>query len=189
MREGITVVVPTLGRATLTQTLDSLALQVNPEDCVIVVSEGHDKDVLNLVGDFAQSSIGEEWRYEFDIGGNWGHTNRNRMFDTVETSHVWTIDDDDVAAPHAMDALRAHMDDPWTVFKMTFGENSHAKGITCWRWPQITDGDIGTPMIFAPLTDCRFGLEYRGDLKYAQALEALLGKPFWADEVVAIIRP
>lgn len=131
-----------------------------------------------------------DWIYTVEYGGNWGHPNRNYVMDKhVETSHVWTLDDDDVPAENALRSMRQHMNDPWTIFKMIFCEGHFANGVTCWREKEIKAGDIGTPMIFAPLSDARFGDGYMGDLDYALELQTELGAPVWAEEVVCLVRP
>lgn len=189
-QQGITVIIPTLGRKTLSNTLGVLAPQLNPEDAVVVVAEGHLQDVKNLVTHCANLFPATDWTYTEEFGGCWGHPNRNHVMDNhVHTSHVWTLDDDDVPAEHALQSLRAHMDDPWTIFKMIFCEGHFAHGVTCWRKKEIAAGDIGTPMIFAPLSDARFGHAYMGDLQYAEELEQELGPPVWAEEVVCLVRP
>lgn len=188
--QGITVIVPTIGRDTLHKTIQSVAPQLRESDALVVVSEGENKNVRQIVKAFSDHYQGFDWGYAYEFGQNWGHGNRNYILDNhVHTSHVWTIDDDDVATPDAIEAMRAHMDDPWTVFKMRFEEGHFASGLTIWRAPRITPGDIGTPMIFAPLGDARFGLHYMGDLDYAYALQAERGEAVWAEEVVALIRP
>lgn len=189
-QQGITVIIPTLGRETLGATLKSLASQLNPEDACVVVSEGPNQDVKNLVTHAANLYPEVDWTYTMEYGGCWGHPNRNYVMDNhVHTSHVWTLDDDDVAAESALKSLRAHMDDPWTIFRMIFCEGHFANGVTCWREKQLVAGDIGTPMIFAPLCNARFGLAYMGDFDYALELQEELGDPVWAEDVICLVRP
>lgn len=190
MNIGITVIIPTLGRKTLPATIASIASQLNAEDAVVVVSEGSNQDVKNLVTHCANLYPHVDWTFTVAYGGCWGHPNRNYVLDNhVYTSHVWTLDDDDVATKNALSSLRAHMGDPWTIFKMTFGEGHFANGVTCWREQKIQAGDIGTPMLYAPISKARFGHAYMGDLDYANALQAELGEPIWAEDVVCLVRP
>lgn len=190
MNQGITVVVPTIGRPTLIKTLQSVAPQLEESDAIVVVSEGNDKNVRTIVRSFSKHYTAPDWAYTYEFGQNWGHGNRNYVLDHhVQTSHVWTIDDDDVATPTALASLRSQMNDSWAIFKMSFGEAHFANGLTIWREARIQAGDIGTPMIFAPLCEARFGLEYMGDCAYAYSLQAELGPPEWCEDVVAVIRP
>lgn len=188
--KGITVIIPSVGRETLKATLASLVYQLTEADAVVVISEGENYETNATVYALADCYPDLDLTYIERQGGCWGHPNRNYALDHhVHTSHVWTLDDDDQAAPGAIETLRKHMDDPWTIFRMTFGPGHPANGVTCWRYKQIMLGDIGTPMVFAPHTQARYGHEYSGDFTYAQNLHDLLGEPVWAEDVVSLIRP
>ena len=193
MSAPISVVIPTIGRETLDLTLESFARDLTDQDHVIVMADGANEWVSDLVYDFSCRFPAADWTYAFEpeILGTFGHplTNiaLNRYVDS--DSWVWRLDDDDIAAEGALDALRSAQDDPWSVFRMTFGPGHYAEGITIWREPRLRHGDVGTPMFFAPLCSARFGLEYSGDFVYAQALEAMLGPPVFREEVVCVVRP
>jgi hypothetical protein len=188
VHRGITVIIPTTGRESLWGTIGSLDPQLHEEDSLVVIYD-HDENGVGVNPFFESHSHDYSMRYLVRLGGNYGHTNRNRVLDHhVETSHVWTLDDDDIATPGALDAMRAHMDDPWTIFRMHYGSGP-ANGITLPHSHRIAYGNLGTPMIFAPLTNARFGEHYSGDHDYAVELQELLGEPVWAEETVAIIRP
>lgn len=170
--------------------LASLTPQLNPEDAVVVISEGPNTYVQQAVRSFSECIPGPDWTYTFDYGGNWGHPNRNVCLDKhVHTSHVWTIDDDDIATPTALESLRSHMGDPWTIFRMHFREGHFANGLTLWTQETLVTGNVGTPMIFAPLSNARFGHDYMGDFAYCKELQLELGDPVWSEDLVALIRP
>lgn len=171
-------------------TLASLTAQLNPEDAVVVISEEKSSYVQDAVRSFSECIPGPDWTYLQRQGGNWGHTNRNHVLERhVHTTHVWSLDDDDIATDTALKSLRERMGDPWTVFRMSFKEGHFANGLTIWREKKLQHGDIGTPMIFAPLGEARFGEHYSGDFTYAEALMVEHGEPVWSEEVVALIRP
>lgn len=191
VNEAITVIVPTLGRETLEATLTSVAPQLESLDQIFVIADGENTDVDSLVAGFAKKYPKPVWNYLWEpkVGG-WGHPLRNVVLNRhIETTHVWTIDDDDVASDDALDAMRSHFDDPWTIFRMHFGENHPARGITCWRAKFLMKGDIGTPMIFARHCNARFGRSYTGDWTYTEELKAELGDPVWDEKVVCHVRP
>lgn len=191
MTPSITIIVPTLGRPTLHATLGSFAESLTDEDQVVVVADGALRSVREIVEDFDFHYNGEwiyHWRADFPAG-NWGHPLRNNILNWgIQTDYVWTIDDDDAAAPGALDALRS-AEGPWTIFRMQFGPGHPANGITCWREPYLRYGDIGTPMILARPCAARFGNRYEGDWDYAQELQAEYGDPAWDERVIALIRP
>jgi len=188
---AITVIVPTIGRPTLERCLRSFLPDLSGNDEVVVMVDGDLPHVEFLCQELAREFPLPVWTYAWETEqGNWGHPLRNMALDRfVDTSHVWTIDDDDVAAPGAIKTLRKYIQHDFVIFKMEFGPGSHADGITCWRYKTIMHGDVGTPMIFARKSDSRFGLHYSGDLDYAKGLKAIYGEPTWAPEVIAHIRP
>lgn len=191
MRKGITVIVPTIGRPSLSQTLGSFADDLRATDAVIVMDDGQHEGASWLVQQYASLYPEPDWSYiRASSHGSWGHPLRNEAIDCyVETTHIWTIDDDDIAADGAIEAMRARMDDPWTLFRMTFGQGHFARGTTCWRFEQPVMGDVGTPMMFAPVCAARFGDAYTGDWDYFKALRDELGPPVMDTTVIAIIRP
>lgn len=188
MAKSITVVVATLGRETLRATLESFGDQLHTDDVVHVCMDGRNDLVRRLCEEMSERYFGRWFYHEGDNLGYWGHAIRNELLPIVATDLVWHIDDDDVAAPGALAAMRG-MEATWTVFRMKFMEGSHANGITCWRWKRVARGDIGTPMIVAPPSKARFDLEYGGDIAYAKGLLEEFGEPAWDERVIALIRP
>jgi hypothetical protein len=188
---GITVIIPTIGRDTLSRAVFSVTDQLTAADTIIVIADGEALEAWNLARDFDLTNTDFTFHYlQQQQQGHFGHPARNHVLDDhIKTGHVWTLDDDDEAAPGALDAMRKHMEDPWTIFKMHYGAGHSAAGLTLPNSHQIRSGNIGTPMIFAPLCRARFGHHYIGDLDYAAELYSELGEPVWADETVAIIRP
>ncbi len=187
----ISVIVPTIGRDSLPQTLESFANELLIGDTVIVACDGYHPHVSDLVGGFAKRFPSADWlQITLDKQGDFGHPARNYVLDhCVDIGYVWTIDDDDVSVPGTLTTLHEHTSGDWTIFRMLFGDAHRAHGITCWREPQIRYGDIGTPMIFAPKCRSRFGSRYEGDWDYLQSLQAELGEPVWDEQVIALIRP
>lgn len=189
MIEGITIIIPTIGRPSLADTVGSVVEQLSDRDRVVVLHNGeHSEESAKMVLQFSDKRIGF-LAVETQLG-DYGHPARNRVLDRhVHTSHVWSLDDDDIARPGALGAMREHFDDPWTLFRMHFGPGHYASGITLPHSQRIAHGNLGTPMIFAPLTPARFGHHYSGDFDYAYELEQLLGPPVYAADIVATVRP
>lgn len=197
MEKRLSIVVPTIGRPTLRATLESIAEQWDGEQ-VIVIAEGSVGAAHRIFEQVAPTTVVDgtpAWTFigqAFLAAGLWGHNLRNYALDTlVRGSHVATIDDDDIYAPGALDAMAEALDrDQPQVFRMTFGAGHPAHGITCWRLAKATRGDVGTPMIVAPVSTARFGLVYDGDWEYVQALEQLYPQGFvWDDRVTVEVRP
>lgn len=186
----LTVIVPTIGRSSLRATLASFASDLRADDLVIVATDGVRPEAEEVFDDFSGGEA--NWMLlPCHESHDWGHSLRNEALDRFveEGRYVWTLDDDDVATPGALEALRSRMDGGWAIFRMEFGPAHFAYGITCWREKQLRFGDIGTPMTLAPRCGARFGSRYEGDWDYVQSLQVELGAPTWDDRVIALIRP
>lgn len=189
MSKTVTIIVPTIGRDTLIDTLYSFHTATKEGDHVVVVDDGIHPLVGTLVGMMNRWCLGD-WQciHVSPPLGCWGHPGRNRVLPYAQTDLIWTIDDDDVAAPGALDAIR-EQEAPWTIYRMHFGENHPARGTTCWRAKELRHGDVGTPMIVAKPSDARFGHRYEGDYDYMMELNKLFGAPEWDERIIVEVRP
>jgi len=189
--EGITIIIPTIGRETLEQAIGSFIEQMSDRDKAVVIHDGHDEEAQEISARIVLQFDDRRFRYLATTHqGHFGHPSRNIVLSShARTSHVWSLDDDDVATPNALAVMREHFDDPWTIFRMHFGANHFANGLTLPSFPRIRHGNLGTPMIFAPRCNARFGHNYSGDFDYAEELQTELGEPVWSDDIVATIRP
>lgn len=192
---SLSIVVPTIGgRESILRTLDSIASQVNDGDEIIVVSEERDGLLHSYVQRY-EDQYGGEWVYGYPEDGPcengcFGHHLRNVALDTTVTgSHFWSIDDDDIMLPGAMELLRACQADVPVIFRARWGNGHPAAGVELPIMQEVRYGNIATPMILAPVGEARWGLDYGGDFTYAEAVVAEFGEPIWRDEFVALVRP
>lgn len=97
MTETVAVIVPTYNRAHLVgQTIDSLLQQTRLPDEIIVVDDGSTDETADVVAAF-----GHQIRYiKKENSGKAAALNRAMM--EIGADYVWTIDDDDVALPNAL---------------------------------------------------------------------------------------
>jgi len=197
MVTGIRIVVPTMGdRLSLRDTLDSLATQTRDDDTVYLISDTvKPLPELRLLTDYMGSEHAGTWIYDAAGRhyGDWGHTPRNIGIDSFpDGATVWTLDDDDVAAPVALESIRqavAEYPGRLLVFRMWFGPGHFAYGMTLWRQKRLRHGEVGTPMLVAPKGAARFASDYSGDWAYAEACQAEYGAAVFVDRLVAQIRP
>lgn len=197
---NLSIIIPTTGRPSLSATIESFAPDLQPGDQVIVMADDPD---YHPVHGYDRDYPEVNWVFNVNrrVLGCFGHASRNYASDVFVTNPwVWSIDDDDVALPGALPAIRAAAESgecPWYVFKMTFGDNHRAAGATIWSFRNLIVGNVGTPMIVAPVTEAVWGTSpdllcgdgYFGDFEYAQALQSTIGEPGWKDLPVALIRP
>lgn len=200
----MTIIIPTLGSPSVGATMNSLNPQVKRGDEVLVVADGEWDPILNNACALHQKASKARWTHEAtrERIGFYGHGVRNWILDGgVWTDYVWSIDDDDIALPGALDVIHEGIfqyPGRWFIYQMVGGKNSHFPGVTVPITPgMLTRGNVGTPCIVAPSSaKARWGTApsdhgdgYFGDYDYAVALQEELGDPVWVPVTVACIRP
>lgn len=175
MTEGVTFIVPTIGRPSLMETLRSI--EMYPGDEILVV--GH----TEWIGDVRPRYI------PCDPGGDWGHAERNFATPMAQGRYIAHIDDDDVYAPGAraamQDAIEQTPDVP-VIFKMQY-----PCGIVLWDDPNIRCGNVGTPMILVPNMPERYGCRWEprlgGDCDFMFGLRWKPEEIVWRTEIIALL--
>lgn len=119
MSSLITVLIPSIGRATLSRTLDSLLQQKNPRWTAYVGFDGctPQKPVID-------SRINYVYLNKVGGGLNHGGMVRNCLFPLVTTDWVCFLDDDDTFRSHYIDAfiyeIQNNLDADCIVFRMSY---------------------------------------------------------------------
>ena len=170
MTPTFTIITATGGRNTLLRTLESLALQLRDGDEIMV---------------------------ERRDNVPWGNATRDEAIKRAAGSHLWWMDDDDVATPDALAIIReAVAQDPGTVhiFKMDRGR----EGIL-WDEPKVVLSHIGGTMCVVPNIPGKLGSWVHtkhnppgkaGDFEFlVGTLELLEREPIFHEEIIAVIRP
>lgn len=226
---SIAVIIPTVGRPSLTECLDSVAGQMRPGDHLYVaIDVANERARFGVAGYVHEAMIRARtntyfpnnalanftcWSHVNAPLGMFGHPARNWLTGIAEQAgedFCWSIDDDDIALPGALDMIRLaietealnHGPPRWFAFQTRFGSNSHAAGVTVWREKRVQLGDIGTPCIVMPVSAKSrwgtlgvdhfgrdYGAGYFGDFQLARDLEVELGPPVWVPHVVCEVRP
>lgn len=201
MTVSLSIIVPTLGRATLARTLEQLAAQVTPADEVIVVADPAGDEELARVTyhDVAYGPDWERpwfptWKYlvEPSDGAGIGTGQRTRGMEAATGTHLAFIDDDDVHAPGALELMREAVEtisNAPVVFRMrtTFAG-------TLWRDPVLRYGNVGTPMFVVPNQPSHLGRweahtddGHGADYTFITGCVEQMGEPVWRPEIVAHI--
>jgi hypothetical protein len=176
----VTFIVPTVGRRSLSRTLDSI--------------ECWKGDEILLVGDPTlglQSLPMIRRRHEIRFihcprGNDWGHTERNYAAPFARCRYIAHIDDDDWYAPGTRalmaDAIFRTPGRP-IIFRMRF-----PNGITLWSEQEVRCGNVGTPMILIPNMPTRLG-QFRpfvgGDFAYLDEAKWPKDQFVWRPEIIA----
>jgi glycosyltransferase involved in cell wall biosynthesis len=166
---SLLIVTPTIGRLTLRRTLDSAASTLHENDQWIVVGDGPQPGVEELVMEYGESFLYRETATRTMVYGN---AQRNLALDMLKNNdpefegitHVCFIDDDDIYTTGAIDRLHEAMTvrpDVMHTFPVWVGWNA-AGGNLAYR-------DMALPGILVPRTvNARFdGKGIGEDLRFA----------------------
>jgi glycosyltransferase involved in cell wall biosynthesis len=175
----LSIVIPTIGRPTLGNTLASLRGQLHPGDEVIVQfdatsSAGWDHGDRK---DYSRAGIAR------DIGAA-----------RAKGTHLMFIDDDDAYLPGALDEVRAEITkNPRSllIFQTLFNRGERVR----WEVPEFAGGQCPTPSVvvprlMAPLWE-PIGDHVHQDLEFAKqcAQGTFPNVPVWIAQPIAIARP
>jgi glycosyltransferase involved in cell wall biosynthesis len=144
----ISVITPTVGRASLRRTALSVVPQLGEFDEWFVVGDGRRTDAEAIVKSLDDARV----HYSESPGtALWGNRERDIGISQARGDRLVFVDDDDELTPEALDLVRrAHALQPTSplVFRMELvGHND-----LLWTTPEVRSSNIGTPM-FVPLND------------------------------------
>lgn len=156
---GLTIIVASVGRDTLADTLDSFAGQLEPEDQVLI---------------------------DVNRDAPFGHKARNRMMPLAKSENgLCFMDDDDVYTPGALKVMRARFrtaPESIHIFRLDY------PGMLLWQDPVIRPANVSTQMFIVPkelAVQHRWSDRYEGDYDFISA--AASGQHvIWHEEVIAI---
>jgi GT2 family glycosyltransferase len=179
----LSIVIPTLGRATLEQTLASCA---EADEIVVVLDTARGG---TLPCDLPPNAVFAEGHF----GVTGGHAGRVHGIGLATGTHLAFFDDDDVYAPGAIALMREAACDLPVIFRM----DHYAHGIL-WRDRELRFGNVSTQMYVVPNDPARLGTwephapglkEPGGDYTFIAGCVEKMGGPVWREEIIAVIRP
>lgn len=188
----LTVITPTIGRATLSDTARSVVGQLAPGDEWLIVGDGAQANAAVLAS---------QWpgvRYlETAHTANWGNVQRELGLRQASGSHVLFVDDDDVLVDGALAIIRqAVAEQPNVVhlFRCLFQAHRAIRDRVLWEEPRVRNCNVGTGMVTVP----RDGLQaswvwpdaaaYEADYSFINQAVGQFGVA-WHPEIVQIINP
>jgi glycosyltransferase involved in cell wall biosynthesis len=144
MPPTVSFIIPTLGRPSLRETLESLRPQLAEGDEVLVVGDGPQPAAAALVGELG----GLRFHYfSGDLTNCWGHEQRNLGMKLAVGDYLAFLDDDDVSDTGALEAIREaaqrHRDRP-LLFRM------HHQDRVIWEEKAIKTRNVSTQMFVVP---------------------------------------
>ena len=150
----LSIVIPTIGRRSLRQTLESIRPQLGADDQVLIVA---DKDgnvsrarkiCLDVSAGDPRFVYAEKQHEEPGIGD----AQRNHGMQIASGTHLAFIDDDDVYADGALAAMRAAACDRPAIFRMEYrrGRAFSEPERRLWQEPELVYGNVSTQMFLVP---------------------------------------
>lgn len=185
---ALSVVVGTLGRASLDATLESIRSQRLDGDETVVVS-------ANPMVAVKASEYGCRFVRIPNPGNDWGDTERQVGMDAATADYVCFLDDDDIHLPGARqeieDAIAANPSKP-LMFRMRFGED----GGVLFLEPEVKLGNCGTPMFVLPNDKAKLGTwgkrkanERGGDYDFLCSMQWPHAEIVWVRKVIVQVTP
>lgn len=179
----LSIVIPTLGRESLADTLASCA---DADEIVVVLDKargGH------LPCEVAPNVVFTEGFF----GVTGGHAGRVHGIGLATGTHLAFMDDDDVYTPGAIDLMREAACERPVIFRM----DDYHHGII-WRTPDLYFGNVSTQMYVVPNVPEKLGSweqhapglpQPGGDFTFIRETCELMGEPVWREEVISVLRP
>jgi hypothetical protein len=180
----LSVVIPTLGRPSLADTLASCA---DADEIVVVLDTA--RGTVELPCPLPPNAVFAEG--SFGVTG--GHAGRVHGIGLATGTHLAFMDDDDIYLPDAIDLMRTHACDRPVIFRM-----DHYNHGILWRDRTLEFGNVSTQMYVVPNDPGRLGSwephvpglkEPGGDYTFIASTVEKMGDPVWREEIVAKLRP
>lgn len=148
---SISFIIPTVGRPTLKRAIDSLIVQVNDGDEIIVVGDGPQPKAKAICAEYQKHVAYFEHGPTFQFG----HAQRNFGTTMAKGAYLAFLDDDDFYVPNALYIMRTEIDrfpDKILIFRC------NCYGKILWRSQEIKAGNVGTSMVVIPNIKERLGV-------------------------------
>jgi len=190
----LSVVIPTIGRQSLSATLDSLRVQPESDGVeVLVVADTHGP--INAQLNYSHKRVedlGFDW-LELDAGVNCvGQPQRTYGAKAATAPWVWFTQDDNIAAEHSLLAIQSAIEAQPRARPLFFQMQTYW-GARIWQTPVLAQGNIDADCLVFPrevAKQVEWGLRYEGDLDAAVCAFNLTGGDVaWMDELVSVGRP
>lgn len=187
--DALTIVIPTIGRPSLQNTLESIAPQLQMFDQVFVMGDGCYPESRKLVNKY-----GIQYGY-FEIPGgphhDWGARARNLGIEMAKKAYITFMDDDDLYLPGAFvnikSAIKSFSGNP-LMFRMI-----HKKSMI-WTRDELAVGNVSSQMVAVPNNPKKLGRftdRYEGDFDFIKATADLYATDYdpiiWRQEIISIL--
>lgn len=184
---SMSVIIPTIGRESLRDTLMSLVSQEwLPGDCIYVVADGPQPQAEEIAGKFDKLPI--EYM-ETEPTSRWGNYQREVATELSSSDIITFIDDDDVYLPGALSAVRYSAKlNPEKVLLFRY---LTPQGLTVWEKPEIKERNISSQCIVVPNIEGLGTWTHRREADFdflVETLENLGEEPIYEPHLISLAR-
>jgi glycosyltransferase involved in cell wall biosynthesis len=187
----LSIVIPTIGRSTLSRTLDSLVQTgLKPNDEILVIGDGGQPEAERICKVSQEAGLPVVYR-ECGPTNCYGNAQREFGQKLATGDAIVYIDDDDEYLNNALSVMREHADEkPENIQIFKF---QHRTLGVIWKEQAIRMGNVSTQMVLVPNHQERLGKwpnVYEGDYWFIR--RTVDNWPYadrgilWRDEVVAV---
>jgi hypothetical protein len=192
--KGLSILLPTIGRPTLINTLNSIMKQQwQEEDELVIACDGNVEKVHEIVDPIIKEFSNRKILFvEYKTGHNdWGHTPRNLIMPSLKGEYCIHIDDDDIMTNNAFETIRKDIQSKaFVYFYKMYLPNGELK---LWKTKEIKYANLGTPCIIHRLDHysyCKFEPHFGGDFDFIKNTAELNDDSIeWKESFIAIIKP
>ncbi len=170
---AVSVIVPTIGRQSLRETLASI--ETEPGDEILVIGHAH-----------PDARQDPRARYlSCDRGHDWGCLERTMGIHHAQGTHLAFLDDDDVYLPGTrilMAAAITKAPDRPVLFRMVY-----PNGFTLWETQELRVTNVSTSMLLLPNDPSRLGTwstRREGDFDFLASSAWRADDIYWAPSVI-----
>lgn len=190
----LSVIVPTIGRSTLTRTLQSIRGQAGSDVCeILVVADTHGGDFVVDLADVPQVCAEYKARYLEHDGGEHCVGQPQRTYGATQATGTWLhwLQDDDIWLPDAWASIAQSIHLGPTCPRLFRVITQW--GFTVWNRQSLRLGNIDADCIVTPNVPDKtapWGMEYTGDyVMIRDTAELWGGQVVWEMPLIAEARP
>lgn len=186
MAVSLSIIIPTIGRPTLADSLNSIS-GLSDGDEVLVVGHGRRPLAQTL---FEMSGLPGEYREVPFAVCDYGAAGRNEALRYACGDYLLYMDDDDWYTPGAIPTIRKAIS-RYSGRCLMFRMERPSVPDVLWKEKEVRRGNVGTTMFVHPrlANPILWGPKYEQDYYYARdVLDRMGQEPIWREEITAVIR-
>jgi glycosyltransferase involved in cell wall biosynthesis len=183
----LSVVMATIARPTIKQTLESIGPQLTADDELIIVQDAAAL-TLALPAKVYMQCLAPIRLTAFGPTHHWGNEQRQHGISLATGDFIVFADDDDIWLPMTRRIIEHDVRKPVPHFFKMRDPN----GLNIWVMPELTQGNVGGPMAVFPNIPSMIGSysdRYEGDYDFFRSWKWTDDQLVWIPKLIYVCRP